>query len=186
MKHTKLSEQPFVLAANCIILLGQMFAIKFVKSDLTMFGFIWIILFIIITPLLCFSYNEVRKNNYLYKHGKIVKAKLCKENTKIIFAASTTMILKVQCTYFDNGIVYIFEDEYSFSVYDKSKIMNCIEKADYIDVMTDKNCKKYRILFESLFPEMYNKINIVCPSIANYIVACINVVACVIYVLMSW
>ncbi|MBD8973317.1 MAG: hypothetical protein EGQ63_05705 [Clostridiales bacterium] len=176
MRYIRVSEQPFVLVANCILLLGQFGVLIYANNDVAAYGVICGICLILISPLLWFSYKERYRNNYLYEHGVVIKARICLDQTRVIFALSTMQILKFTCTYFDNGTVYAFKDEIMIPMYEKGYMMQCIENADGVDVVVDADYTNYKILFDKLFPNQYSNLYLRCPAICNYIVVGANVI----------
>lgn len=169
------SEQPPVLSANIIVLVVQIMLHLYSSGDFILNGVLLLLSGLVVFPLLYYSYRQVKVNNYLIRNGKIVEAKINRDETKITFAVKTTVMLQVKCFYYVDGQVYIFKGEYAFSMYDKKKVLKYLENVDTVQVLVDDSFKTYKILFHSLLHELYDDVHYECPRILNYIVLIINV-----------
>lgn len=169
------SKQPPVLCANIIVLGVQIAMYSYDLNDFMLNSIFLLFTGLIVIPMLYYSHKQVKINNYLIHNGKVVETKIHREETKIIFAAKTTVVLQVQCTLFADGAIHIFKDEYSFSMYDKKKVLKRLEDTDTVLVLTDNSCKRYKILFQSLLHELYDDTHYECPRVLNYIILIINV-----------
>lgn len=180
MWKSYLSEQPMALVANIFVLFIQTIPIQILGyNDLKSNGLFLLLSGLVALPLLYDAYKKVKLNNYLVSNGEIIEAKLHQDETKIIPLRSQygggVNLLKIQCSFFADGVVHIFKDEYTCKPSDTSLIVNRLEEADSVLVCTDSSYKTYKILFHSLLRELYDDRQVECPRVLNYIILFINI-----------
>lgn len=175
MGKSYLSEQQTALAANVIVLLMQMLSISEGYDDFISNGLFLLLSGLMALPLLYFAYKKVKLNNYLVDNGEIIEAKLNQNETKIILLPRGAALLRIQCSFFADGVVHIFKDEYTFNSSNTKKFSNRVKESDSVLVCTDSSYKTYKILFHSLLHELYDNRQVECPRILNYIILFINI-----------
>lgn len=180
MGKSYLSEQQTVLVANIVVLFMQMIPIQILGyNDLRSNGLFLLLSGLVALPLLYDAYKKVKLNNYLVCNGEIIEAKLNHNETKVIPLPnryrSGGNLLKIQCSFFTDGVVHIFKDECFCGVSDKRQILSRLEDIDSVLVCTDSSYKTYKILFHSLLHELYDDTQVECPRIVNYIILFINI-----------
>ena len=179
MGKSYLSEQPMALVANIFVLFIQTIPIQILGyNDLKSNGLFLLLSGLVALPLLYDAYKKVKLNNYLVDNGEIIEAKLHQDETKIIPLPGRGQgadLLRIQCSFFADGVVHIFKDEITFSRRDRKKISDRVKETDTVLVCTDNSCKTYKILFHSLLHELYDDRQVECPRVLNYIILFINI-----------
>lgn len=176
MVTTYLSEQPLALSANIVALMMQTIPMSIGYYDFTSNVLFLLLSGLVVIPMLCYAYKEVKVNNYLVRNGEVVTAKLHRDETKIIPLPGRTqgaVELRIQCSFFSDGVVHIFKDECTLRTSNINKIISRLKEEDTVLVCTDNSYKTYKILFQSLLHELYEDYE--CPRIINYILLFINI-----------
>ena len=177
MGKSYLSEQQSALAANVIVLVMQTLPISIGYYDFMSQCLFLLLSGLVAIPLLYDASKKVKLNNYLVCNGEIIEAKLNHNETKVIPLPGRRGgdLLRIQCSFFADGVVHIFKDEFTFGRSDRKKISNRVKEADSVLVCTDDSYKIYKILFHSLLHELYDDTQVECPRILNYIILFINI-----------
>lgn len=175
MRLMKYSEYPYILLANIFLLIAEIIIGLSCIEDIMLCTLILSLTMLIVIPILIYSGIKIRNNNNLVEKGEIIQAKINKTETKIVFGLKGFLVLQLQCSFFKDGVIHIFKEQYMFDRRDKEKIFSRLECMETVDVLVINELKKYQILAGSVLGGICNDTFFYCPSIFNYIVLIANI-----------